>query len=159
MQVQSTETSERRSQSHNLIQELIDTRTEMLSLLGKMASNKPFLEEGQADTLELLQEFCEILVDYTANAHFRIYRYIDENIEKRRSVLELAERIYPPILETTRIIVNFNDKYESLQKGQLPASLEADLSLLGERLAERIELEDQLITELSRPRIVRRTAS
>lgn len=159
MQVQSTETGERRSQSHNLIQELIDTRTEMLSLLGKMASMKPFQEKDQADILELLQEFCEILVDYTANAHFRLYRYIDENIEKRRSVLELAEEIYPPILETTRIIVNFNDKYESLQKGHLPASLEADLSLLGERLAERIELEDRLIAELSRPRSVRKSAS
>ena len=159
MQVQSTETGERRSQSHNLLQELIDTRTEMLSLLGKMASMKPFQEEDQADILELLQEFCEILVDYTANAHFRLYRYIDENIEKRRSVLELAEEIYPPILETTRIIVNFNDKYESLQKGHLPTSLEADLSLLGERLAERIELEDRLIAELSRPRSVRKSAS
>ncbi len=152
MQAQSDEQHERRARSHNLIQELIETRTEMLSLLGKLAAMKPFAQQNQDDVLELLQEFCEILVDYTASAHFRLYRFIEDNTEKRRPVVELAEKIYPPILETTGIIVAFNDKYDAVEG--LPATLEADLSLLGERLAERIELEDQLIAELSRPRPV-----
>ena len=139
--------TERRSRSQNMIRELIHTRTEMLALYSKLAACKPY--DDDEDTIELVQEFCEILVDYTAAAHFQLYRYIDEKLEKRKSVLQIAEQIYPRIIETTRIIVDFNDRYENIQQGEHLSSLENDLSLLGEALAERIELEDQLVEVLS----------
>jgi regulator of sigma D len=139
--------TERRAQSQNLIHELILVRTEMLALYSKLAANKPY--DSDDSVSDLVQEFCEILVDYTAAAHFQLYRFIEEKQEKRKRVLQLAEQIYPQIVETTRIIVEFNDRYENIQDIHIQTTLEDDLSRLGEALAERIELEDQLIEVLS----------
>ena len=142
---------ERRSQSHTLIHDLISTRTEMLALYTRLASKKPFTDDDSVGGL--LQVFCEVLVDYTANAHFRLYRFLDEKTERRRAVLDTARGIYPRIVQTTQAIVDFNDRYETLANFA-PAELERDLSWLGERLAERIELEDQLVEVLTAPRAV-----
>ena len=142
--------NERRTQSHNLIGDLVSTRTEMLALYTRLAAKKPFTDlEAVTD---LLQEFCQIMVDYTASAHFRLYRFLDERIERRRGVLRIAEVIYPRVIETTQAIIDFNDRYEDINTGYEPTNLEHDLSWLGERLAERIELEDQLIEVLTAPR-------
>ena len=97
---------ERRARSHSLIQELVITRNQMLTLFTQLAELKPFQpDEG---TCEILQEFCETLVDYTLQAHLNLYRYIEEKLEKRKKVLQLAERIYPSILATTEMISAFN---------------------------------------------------
>lgn len=139
---------EKRSQSHNLIEELVLTRNDMLALFGKLANLKPFIELDDA-TREILQEFCETLVDYTLQAHLNLYRYIEEKLEKRRKIIELADNIYPNILKSTEFISNFNDTYESIDKNLDSSHLESDLSKLGETMAVRIELEDQLIAELT----------
>lgn len=143
---------ERRSQSHNLINELVATRTEMLALYSKLAAKRPF--EDQEAICDLVQEFCQIMVDYTASAHFRLYRFLDERIERRRGVLRIAEVIYPRVIQTTQAIIDFNDRYDGSNPSFDCTSLAHDLSWLGERLAERIELEDQLIEVLTAPRRV-----
>lgn len=142
--------NERRSQSHDLISDLVSTRTEMLTLYSKLAAKRPFTDEEAV--AELLQEFCEIMVDYTASAHFRLYRFLDEKIERRRGVLRIAEVIYPRVIDTTQAIVDFNDRYDGTNSAYDADGLAQDLSWLGERLAERIELEDQLIEVLTAPR-------
>lgn len=141
-------TVERRSQSHSLIQELVITRNEMLALFSKLAGFKPFIEADEG-TREILQEFCETLVDYTLQAHLNLYRHLEDKLEKRKKVLQLAELIYPRILRTTEIISNFNDIYEEINDSLDSSHLEENLSMLGEALAERIELEDQLIAVLT----------
>ena len=138
---------ERRARSHSLIQELVVTRNQMLTLFTQLAELKPFQpDEG---TCEVLQEFCETLVDYTLQAHLNLYRYIEEKLEKRKKVLQLAEQIYPRILATTEIISAFNDTYEEINDKLDASHLEQNLSRLGEALATRIELEDQLIEVLT----------
>jgi len=139
---------ERRSQSHSLIQELVTTRNDMLALFSRLAGFKPFLEPDEG-TRDILQEFCETLVDYTLQAHLNLYRHIEEKQEKRQKVLQLAEQIYPQILNTTEIISNFNDIYEEINDQLDSSHLEENLSKLGEALAVRIELEDQLIAVLT----------
>ena len=139
---------ERRSRSHSLIQELVATRNQMLALFTQLAEFKPFVsDEG---TCEVLQEFCETLVDYTLQAHLNLYRYLEEKLEKRKRVLDLAEQVYPRILATTEIISNFNDQCEEINDDLDASHLDVDLSKLGEALAVRIELEDQLIAVLTR---------
>lgn len=138
---------ERRARSHSLIQELVITRNQMLTLFTQLAELKPFQpDEG---TCEVLQEFCETLVDYTLQAHLNLYRYIEEKLEKRKKVLQLAEQIYPRILATTEIISALNDTYEEINDKLDASHLEQNLSRLGEALATRIELEDQLIEVLT----------
>ena len=141
---------ERRAQSHREIGALVESRTDTLALLGELASKQPFKPEH--DTQLLLQNFCESLIDYTASAHFNLYRHIDENKERRVNVREIAEELYPRISETTQNILDFNDKYDCEDHCDNLSELANDLSKLGEELADRIELEDQIIGVLCAPR-------
>jgi regulator of sigma D len=61
----------------------------------------------------------------------------------------MADRIYPRIVETTDVILRFNDKYESMSLDNSVEFLAADLSNLGECLADRIQLEDRIITAMN----------
>lgn len=141
---------ERRAQSHREIRSLVETRTDTLALLSELASKQPFKPEHA--TQELLQDFCESLIDYTATAHFQLYRHIDENKERRVAAREIAEKVYPRISETTQSFLAFNDKYDCEDHCDNLSDLADDLSKLGEELADRIELEDQVIGVLSAPR-------
>lgn len=141
---------ERRTQSHTQIQELEAHRAEMLKDLSLLAGQRPF--EPNEYTIELIQEFCQALVDYTADAHFRLYRFLDEKKERRQAVVDIAEAIYPRILETTEIILDFNDKYDTDEHCKVLNELETDLSALAEVLATRSELEDRLIIAMKQGR-------
>jgi regulator of sigma D len=137
---------DRRKQSQIKLQGLVQTRTETLSLLAELASRQPFSPEPA--TGDTLRRFCQALMDYTASAHFQLYRYIADNRERRQSVLAIAEKIYPRIVETTDVILRFNDKYESMSLDNSVEFLDVDLSSLGETLAERIQLEDEVISAM-----------
>ncbi len=135
--------TDKRGRSLVMIDRLVESRTEMLSIYSNLANMKPL--NSNADAPMLLQEFCEALVDYAANAHFQLYRYFAEGKERRQQILDIADRIYPRILEITNIVLDFNDKYDCGDHCSALNELEADLSQLGEYLADRIELEDKLI--------------
>jgi len=138
---------DRRARSREKLATLVRCRTETLSRLTQLASQRPF--EQNSEIAAALQDFCQTLIDYTASAHFQLYRYITDKLERRSAVLEVADNIYPEIVRTTDIILRFNDKYEDaewMNNGkQLLESLDKDLSRLGEALAERIQLEDKVI--------------
>ena len=55
-------------------------------------------------------------------------------------------------MTTTESILEFNDKYEGNAVVSRPEELKNDLSTLGETLAQRIELEDKVIKELTATR-------
>ncbi len=132
-----------RRRSFAFIQRLVESRTEMLALYSRLAAMKPM--DGNPDVPPVLEEFCQDLIDYAANAHFQLYRYFAENNERRKEIYEVASEIYPRIMEITNIILDFNDKYDCGDHCTKLDELEADLSMLGEHLADRIELEDRLI--------------
>ena len=148
--MQATAVIERRKESHNKLRALLESRTETLSLLNDLAAMRPFKPEH--DVQVLLQEFCESLVDYTASAHFQLYSYIEEGRERRASVRELAEAVYPRIAAATQKILDFNEKYDCGDHCNNLESLDKDLSQLGEILANRIQDEDQIIELLTRER-------
>lgn len=141
---------DRRTGTRDMIRESLGVRDRLLALYRDLAD-----KEGISDTRRsraLLERFCQALIDYAADTHFRLYRYIDERRERRQAVVEVADRVYAAILETTDDILEFNDRYD-LQKANGPldlGELARDLSRLGERLADRIELEDQVIAALQR---------
>ena len=92
-------TEDRRSASTEKLATLVLTRTATLSKYTFLASQRPFSE--QADLSSVLREFCETLIDYTASAHFQLYRYIAEKMERRAAVREIASQVYPHIVKTT----------------------------------------------------------
>lgn len=147
-------TAERRSQSHRAIEKLVEHRTQMLALYGELAAHRPYTSttENPEYIVNLLQRFCQSLIDYTADAHFRLYRFVDNNKERRTNVVEVAQKVYPYIESSTQIILDFNDRYDSDDHCKDLTKLERDLSILGEKLADRIEQEDRLVEALSMSR-------
>jgi regulator of sigma D len=140
------EQQDRRSGTRSLIDRMLSQRQKMLVLFERCAGVEPYANERPND--ELLQEFSQILVDYIASGHFGLYERISEGKERRRGILELAEQLYPRIANTTQVAVEFNDIYEKSNGRAIEGDLLKMLSKLGEELAVRIDLEDQLISEM-----------
>jgi len=137
------ESHERRVQSNELIQHMLKERNQLLSLMLQVS------EEG-SDATSLnavidLDEFVQVLVDYIAAAHFGLYERIADGKERRKAVSDLAIKIFPRIEQTTEIALAFDEKYNPENKERELHRFQEDLSMLGEELATRIELEDQLI--------------
>jgi regulator of sigma D len=141
------EQHERRSGTRALIDKMLSERQQMWVLFERLAGIEPYADE-RPNNNELLQEFSQILVDYIASGHFGLYERISEGKERRRGVVKLAEELYPRIANTTQVAVEFNDVYEKSNGEEISGDLTKMLSKLGEELAVRIELEDQLISEM-----------
>ncbi len=145
--VSPTESLERRSTSREAVGRLLLERRDMLVLFCRVAGLDPFPHNAKVQ--EVLQEFCQVLVDYVAAAHFSLYERIVNGTERRTAVVALAHDLYPQIEMCTETAIVFNDKYDCADQCQDIAHLHADLSELGEALATRIELEDRLIAALT----------
>lgn len=145
-------TPERRTGTKTLVEKLTAERAEMLALFCRVAGLEPFKDDNlEKQSPALLQEFCQVLVDYIAAGHFSLYERIVNGAERRRDTAKLAEELYPRIAQTTEAALAFNDRYDTEEKRDIPTDLEKDLSQLGEKLALRIELEDQLLKGLLSP--------
>jgi regulator of sigma D len=139
--------AERRQQTNKLISELLEERKDVWHIYSEIAEMKPFAEEQPIEII--VQRFCQILIDYISLGHFGVYQRLMDGSERRRKVLAVAEEIYPQIAQTTDAAVAFNDSYEKLDGPSLRRNLIGDLSMLGEALATRFELEDRLIDTMT----------
>ncbi len=144
------DTTERRGGTSELIGNMLTERNQLLALLMQAFNVKT---ENAVDLdRDLLNEFCQMLVDYIAAGHFVLYERIVEGTERRKGVAELAVKLYPRIDETTQAALAFNEKYDA-DRGDIDVEkLHVELSALGEKLTSRIEYEDQLIQKLSEPK-------
>ncbi len=98
---------------------------------------------------EMLTGFLNQMMDYLGTGHFELYQRIIDGHERRRLVLEAAQKFYPTIAETTDYLVEFNDKYDGFngEEDDL-AALEGDLSKVGKALSLRSDLEDKVLAAL-----------
>ena len=135
---------ERRKGTQNMINKLLMERQEMLVMFCQVAGLEPYNRTASLDNL--LQTFCQILVDYTAFGHFEVFGHISNGSERRLRVIQMAEEVYPAFVEATETAVKFNDKYDLSDHQLVFDDLADDLSELGETLATRIELEDKLVS-------------
>lgn len=96
-----------------------------------------------------INQFCDLLIDYVSAGHFEVYEQIVIACETNGPTsIKLLKQLYPEISQTTDIVVNFNDKYSHFSEDSALQHLDNDLSLLGEAIAKRVELEDNLIDTL-----------
>ncbi len=152
--------NERRSRTQKEIKQLIEERNSVLSQYYNLAKFTEDHVNNLNDTRDLLEEFCQELVDYMAIGHFEIYRRIEEGNERRDEITTLANKIMPRINDTTQVAVAFNDLFENASdlKDDVYEQLPTYLAKLGEELATRIDLEDQFIDTLlkisDRPQLV-----
>jgi regulator of sigma D len=142
---------ERRARTRKEIKQLIAERNSVLSQYYNLASQTDKNINEDADTiLEMLQEFCQDLVDYMATGHFEIYRRIEDGDERRDEMIELANEVFPKITTTTEVAMGFNDLYDMSKdfNNDVLNDLPKQLSTLGVHLAARIDLEDKFINTL-----------
>lgn len=143
---------ERRERLHNTISALIKLRQEVVVSYCQLSGVSSFSarnEESHDVEADQLRRFCQIMVDYTAMGHFEVYQRIIEGKERRRAVKDVAAEVYPAIAETTDYLVDFNDKYDAFEgTAEDVDMLAGDLSRLGEIIAIRGELEDQVLAAL-----------
>jgi len=137
---------ERRTGTHRFIDEMSEERQEMWVLYCKVAGLEPFEEVSSSP--ELMEAFCQVLVDYISSGHFGLYERIVEGKERRRAVCEVAAEVYERIAQTTDVALKFNDTYDPGSQLERSEQFAHDLSALGEALALRIELEDRVIGKM-----------
>lgn len=138
---------DRRGGTLEMVQKLLNERQEMLLMFCRVAGLEPFKDSNPS--VDVLQEFCQVLVDYSAFGHFEIYERIVAGRERRSQVVEVAREVYPRIAEATEVAVEFNDKYDASDHALDLQKLDRDLGKLGEEIAVRIEMEDRIIQALT----------
>ncbi|MGV6825939.1 MAG: Rsd/AlgQ family anti-sigma factor [bacterium] len=140
-------TEENNHQSLNeKIDELLDERQQMLVLFCRVAGLDHFGDKRQR--ADLLQEFCQILVDYSALWHFEIIDNLAKDSIRYQQASDEIGKISDRILNANDVAVAFNDKYDASDHELNMRHLNEDLSMLGEQIAGRIEAEDQILHTL-----------
>lgn len=92
------------------------------------------LEEGLPDLSQaLLARFCDSLVDYLSEGHFRVFQR-----------LPLPPPSYARIEATTQAGMAFNDRFGALAEVPM-AALRQSLEELAQVLTRRFELEDEVL--------------
>lgn len=141
------QTQQKYGGSNKIIDSWLAARQELLVKYCKLAGLPPFDKRANVlpDTA-VVNDFCQILIDYLSAGHFEIYNDIVKQCQEHGSEsATLADKIYPQITATTDDLVNFNDKYSSLDNNPDLEGFDTDLSVIGQILEARLELEDQLI--------------
>ena len=130
----------------DLVTKLLIARQDSLVLYQKLAVlQQPF--SPAAPIPHLLQRFRQTLVDYLALGWFEVFQALEDQPADSpyRRAQYLVQHCYSRIASTTHAALAFHDRYDGdLSPIQL-ADLGEDLSHLGEQLAIRIELEDQIV--------------
>jgi len=100
------------------------------------------------DVMGALHGMCEAMVDYSSRGHFNIYEQLLKHItEHNGQHADGAQVVLGKIHDTTDKIVIFDDEYGSVEKLSVQdvGHFNGRLSRLGEVLAERFNLEDELM--------------
>jgi len=132
--------------AHERIKHWLEARRELLVTFCQLTSIKDFHDDDLAQGKQL-QMFCQQLVDYISEGHFEIFEQLihEGHLFNDAKALASGKKLLPAIYALTDLILDFNDKY--LATDDL-SSLATDLSVLGENLAQRFEIEDRMVNIL-----------
>ncbi len=129
----------------DLVAKLLAARQESLVLYHRLAALKPFT---LADPVRYqLRRFRQTLVDYLALGPFEVFQALEDQAADSpyQQAHQLARQLYSPIARTTQMALAFHDRYDGDLSDPALSNLDEELSRLGESLAARIELEDQIV--------------
>ena len=131
---------------HERIKHWLEARRMLLVTFCELSNVEDFHDDDLAQG-QLLQTFCQQLVDYISEGHFEIFEQLinEGHLFNDAEALASGKRLLPAIYALTDLILDFNDKY--LATDDL-SSVAIDLSSLGERMAQRFEIEDNMVNIL-----------
>lgn len=124
-------------------------RQELVVIYCSLSGVSNFSADSDA-SIQKLKLFCQILLDYVSAGHFEVYdQLLQEAEDYEDGSAELLSQLYPQIKATTDVALDFNDTYDTEEHcKQSLEVLKEKLSALGEELATRFAMEDQLIEKL-----------
>ena len=131
---------------HERIRHWLEARRVLLITFCELSNIHDFLDEDPVHG-KLLQTFCQQLVDYVSEGHFEIFEQLinEGHLFNDAEALTSGKKLLPAIYKLTDLLLDFNDKY--LATDDL-SSLTTDLSNLGENMAQRFEIEDNMVNIL-----------
>lgn len=131
-------------QVDDIIRHMLQERQELLVDFCRLTGLDPYSPDD-TPTLERLAHFCQMLVDYAAIAHFEVFEKLAGKEVRDQQARGRSRALYQPLVDNTQLLVDFNDAYDASRRGFTISALADDLSNLGESLAARFEMEDELI--------------
>ncbi|MDF0535149.1 sigma D regulator [Shewanella yunxiaonensis] len=139
-----------------LIDRWLHNRRELLSQYFKLAGI-PYGKRDKKSLPEVAQVhlFCEHLVDYISECHFRVINQIMHSFPEGQ---KLTDQLLPKLLETTELLLDFIDKYADVESDDMLFELDDDLAELVNTLETRLQLEDRLLQVLYTYRVKREEA-
>ena len=144
-------TNERWKEVSQLLGHWLTERKELLisycALAGTDTQGDDYEEEEANPLNNQLKRLCQILVDYVSAGHFEIYEQLQRESEEFNDADALQDmaHVFQEIQQNTELCLAFNDSCEHIKSVRV---LTDSVSLLGETLAERFELEDILIERM-----------
>lgn len=138
--------------SSDVIDHWLETRQSLIVEYCKLAALQPC---SKTNVIELpspseLQNFCQHLVDYISEGHFKIYDMVMDRWKSTGFIVtDDIHKTYAQIVLTTDPLLNFNDKYSEVDEDDELLDFDSDMSLVGEILETRFEVEDELIQQIS----------
>ncbi len=143
------QTQEQWGGSSEVIDHWLETRQLLIVEYCKLATRQPTSQKTSLSSLptpQELQSFCQHLVDYISEGHFKIY---DMVMDKWRATgFEATDDInaaYAKIVLTTDPLLNFTDQYADVSENDTLEVFDTDVSNVGQVLELRFEVEDHLI--------------
>jgi regulator of sigma D len=135
--------------SSEVIDHWLETRQQLIVEFCKLAALEPSSTGSKVSKLPTpgeLQVFCQHLVDYISEGHFKIYdmvmnRWKDTGFE----VTDEIDQTYTKITLTTEPLLEFTDTYAAISVDNPLEGFDDDMSKLGEIIELRFEVEDKLI--------------
>ena len=140
------ENNSNRNELSGLIERWLNERQDLILLYVAIDGLRQFTPKGTPIGVKV-QAFCQVLMDYVSAGHFEVYDRLitaakDSDLGTNKTLLKLLSGIQ----RSTDMAVTFNEIYDSNEHCEEELmSLPEDLSKLGELLAERFDLEDQLL--------------
>lgn len=135
--------------AHTAIDSWLHNRQKLLVQYCELAGLPPFeARHGALPDSQSIRSFCELLVDYVSTGHFEVFdKIVMQNQQHTVSDSQAAD-ICSMISATTEEALSFNDAFADATDDDPLQDFDAKLSLLGQSLEERFELEDRLISTL-----------
>jgi len=143
------QTQEQWGGSSDVIDHWLDKRQHVVVEYCKLAALQPCASKtalSELPTPQELQCFCQDLVDYISEGHFKVYDMVMDKWQSTGfQVTDEIHDAYAEIIKTTDPLLNFTDQYAEIKEDDELEQLDNDLSKVGEILESRFECEDKLI--------------
>lgn len=131
----------------NLIQALqlwLAQRQELIIHFNTLCRLRPFTPNHGAKSLENdLLTFCQVLIDYVSMGQFEMFALLVKKIEEIPGCKLPPSTLLENLKKTSLVALEFSDKYCNSPNIE---NLDNDLNYLGEQIASRFDLEDDLVS-------------